>query len=113
MFRLFRHIRAAFNYAGHLPWTDQPLWDATDAKALATFLGSPTGRRMKALYVNAVLRQQANALQRTGPSRLVYEAGYSAGQKGFLAFTESLADGSSFTDRGGQDADPDTNQPVS
>lgn len=112
MTSIYRHLKAAINYARHLPWVDQPLWDAGDAKALATFLASPTGARLKALYVNAVLRQQASALQ-SDQSKLFYEAGYSAGQKGFVTFTESLADGSQFTDRGEQDADPDTNQPES
>lgn len=110
--QLYRHIKAAISYATHFPWVDEPLWNADDANALATFLGTPTGARMKALYLNAVLRQQASALQ-ADQSKLVYEAGYSAGQKGFVAFTESLADSHKFTEQGEQDTDPATNQPES
>ena len=107
-----RYIKAALNYAAHWDWVDAAKWTADDAAALAAFMGTPTGERMKALFVNAVLSQQATALNaRLG--RLPYEAGYSAGQKGTVAFIESLADAHNFTERGEQDADPATNQPES
>lgn len=112
MLKLYRHIKAALHYATHFPWVDEPLWDADDAGKLAAFLSSPTGARLKALYVNAVLRQQASALQ-SDQGRLVYEAGFSAGQKGFVAFTESLADTARFSGQGEQDTDPATIQPES
>lgn len=109
---LYRHLKAAIHYATHFPWVDEPQWDADDSAKLAAFLGSPTGARLKALYVNAVLRQQASALQ-ADHAKLVYEAGFSAGQKGFVAFTESLADTARFSEQGEQDTDPATIQPES
>lgn len=112
MLSLYRHIKAALAYATRFPWVPEPLWDAHDAKNLATFLATPTGARLKAAYVNAVLRQQASALQ-ADHGKLVFEAGFSAGQKGFVAFTEGLADAQRFSEQGEQDTDPATIQPES
>lgn len=112
MHRLYQHLKAAYLYATHFPWVDEPLWDEGDAAKLSAFLATPTGARLKALYVNAVLRQQASALQ-ADHAKLVYEAGFSAGQKGFVAFTESLADTARFSEQGEQDTDPATIQPES
>ena len=109
---LLRHIKSALAYATRFPWVDAPDWTAADAKNLATFLSTPTGHRMKALCVNAVLRQQANALQ-ADQGKLVFEAGYSAGQKGFVAFMEGLADHATISEQGEQDTDPATIQPES
>lgn len=112
MYSLYRHIKSAIAYATRFPWVNEPEWTPADAKYLATFLSTPTGARLKALYVNAVLRQQASALQ-ADHAKLVYEAGFSAGQKGFVAFTEGLADYQTISEQGEQDTDPATIQPES
>lgn len=104
--RFYRFVKAALIFARYQAWVDAPEWDKGDATALTHFWGTPAGARLKAILVNTVLRQQANALNTT--SNLVYEAGYCAGQRGLVATLESLANKETFSETGDTDADPAT-----
>lgn len=109
--RLYQFLKAAFIFARHQAWVDAPKWEKPDAQALANFLVTPAGARLKAYLVNAVLCQQAKALNTT--SALVYEAGYCAGQRGLVASLEAMANSESFSEPGDTDADPATHQEAS
>lgn len=104
--RFIRFLKAAFIFARHQAWVDQPLWEKGDAKALAQFLGSPTGCRLRAMFLNTVLRQQAHALSNTG--NLLYEAGYCAGQKGLVSTITALADSDTISETEDTEAVPST-----
>ncbi len=107
MRNLYYFLKAMVIFARHQAWVDEPRWEKKDSLALFAFMDTPTGSRLRAMLLNTVLRQQANALNTTG--RLVYEAGYCAGQKGLVAAIEALADKNQFTEQGDTDADPATN----
>lgn len=103
-----RQLRAAFLFARHQAWVDQPVWEKADAETMGRFLASPTGVRLKDTLVNLVLRQQAASLSKT--SGLEYEAGYCTGQKAMVAVLESMADLKQFTHEGElEDADHHAN----
>lgn len=108
MFNLLRFLKAMFLFAIHQAWVDQPIWDKDDALYLGKFYATATGLRLRTMLKNIVVRQQAFALNRAGPSRLVYEAGYCAGQKATVAVLEAMADATQFSDQGDMEADPDT-----
>ena len=108
MFNAIRFLKAMVIFARHQAWVDQPIWQKDDAQALAKFMVSPSGLRLKAFLQNTVVRQQAHALNRKDGQGLVYEAGYCAGQKATVGVLEALADTDSFSDQGDMEADPDT-----
>ena len=106
--QFYRFLKAALIFARYQAWVDEPRWEKADALALAAFLSTPTGQRLKAYLVNVVLRQQANAVTNTG--NLVFEAGYCGGQRGLVAAITALADTDKFTVQEDTDADPATIQ---
>ncbi len=102
-----RYLKSALLFARHQAWVDAPDWTAEDSHALATFLETRTGARLRDTLLNLTLRQQAKAL--SSSSNLKFEAGYCTGQKAAIMTITAMADTKQFTEPGEEDAHPATN----
>lgn len=105
---MLRFIKAMMIFARYQPWVESAGWDKEDAIALASYLQSKSGVRLRLALRNMALRQQVAALTKT--SGLEWEAGYCNGQNSVLAAIESMADTKQFPVEEVQDSDPQTSQ---
>lgn len=113
MRNFYHFLKAAFLFARYQAWADAGLWQAVDAVTLTAFLSTATGVRLRQFLAATVCRQQALALNSRKAEDLIYEAGYSAGQKALASAITGLCDHTQFTEQGDTDADPATNQEAS
>lgn len=112
--RSFYHfIKSAFFFARHQVWADAGLWEAADAIALTAFMSTAAGVRLRTFLASTIVRQQALALTHRKPNALLFEAGYSAGQKALAASISGLCEHTNFTEQGDTEADPATMQAAS
>ena len=62
-----------------------------DANSLRQFLSSPAGKRLRAILLNMVLRQNAHCVSQCETKTLQVEAGYANGMRTTVHTLESLA----------------------
>lgn len=110
---IYHFLKAALVFARHQVWADAGLWQSVDAIALTAFFGTPTGLRLRQFLAATIVRQQAQALTFRQPDELLFEAGYSAGQKALAASISGLCEHTNFTEQGDTEADPATIQAAS
>jgi len=89
--RFFKFIRMAWRLSGNLPWVDEPEWRVDDANALRQFLSSRAGKRLRAILLNMVLRQNAHVVAQCDTKNLQIEAGYANGMRTTVHTLETLA----------------------
>ena len=70
---------------------DEPEWRVEDANSLRQFLSSPAGKRLRAILLNMVLRQNAHCVSQCETKTLQVEAGYANGMRTTVHTLESLA----------------------
>ena len=89
--RFLKFIRIAWRLSSNLPWVDEPEWRVEDANSLRQFLSSPAGKRLRAILLNMVLRQNAHCVSQCETKTLQVEAGYANGMRTTVHTLESLA----------------------
>ena len=91
MERLIRFVRVAWKLSGHMPWIDESEWEAEDVATLRQFLVSKSGRRLRRILLNMVLRQNAAVVSQRDTNQLKFEAGYANGMRTTVHTLEALA----------------------
>ena len=89
--RFFKFIRMAWRLSGNLPWVDEPEWRVDDSTALRQFLSSRAGKKLRAVLLNMVLRQNAHVVAQCDTKNLQIEAGYANGMRTTVHTLETLA----------------------
>lgn len=85
-----RKLRAILAFIRNQEWVEEPRWLEEDEKALTSFLGTPTGKRLSLILLNLTLRQNASAVMKDS-QKLAESCGYAKGFRGCVATLESLA----------------------
>lgn len=91
MSRFLKFIRIAWRLSSNLPWVEDPEWRVDDSTALRQFLASRTGKRLRAILLNMVLRQNAHVVSQCDTKNLQIEAGYANGMRTTVHTLETLA----------------------
>jgi len=89
--RFFKFIKIAWRLSSNLPWVEEPEWRVDDANALRQFLSSRAGKRLRAILLNMVLRQNAHCVSQCDTKNLQVEAGYANGMRATVHTLETLA----------------------
>ena len=91
MGRFIRFIRIAWKLSGNMPWIDEAEWEAQDVASLRQFLVSVSGRRLRRILLNMVLRQNAAVVSQRDTNQLKFEAGFANGMRTTVHTLEALA----------------------
>jgi len=91
MGRIIRFIRVAWKMSAHMPWIDEAEWEAQDTATLRQFLVSKSGRRLRRILLNMVLRQNAAVVSQRDTNQLKFEAGFANGMRTTVHTLEALA----------------------
>jgi len=89
MRRLWRFIRVAWRMSGNIPWIDEPEWERSDEAGLQSYLTTLSGKKLRMVLLNMVLRQNAHMV--TQKNTLQFEAGYANGMRVTVHTLEALA----------------------
>ena len=82
-----RILRAILLFLRHTSWLPAPAWTSADARALATFLATSTGRKLLRL-----LRSEIGAAnERAAMKAAAFDCGWACGYRGLLAWFEALS----------------------
>jgi hypothetical protein len=87
--RFFRFISIAWRLRSHIPWVDEPEWEASDANALRRFLVTKEGKKLRLTMLNMVLKQNQQAV--SAKKNLEFEAGFANGVRTAVHTIEALA----------------------
>ena len=85
-----RKLKAILAFIRHQSWVNEPKWNSEDEKALTSFLGTPSGKRLSLILLNLTLRNNASAIEKNN-AELAEAFGYAKGFRGCVAVLESLA----------------------
>ncbi len=89
--RFLKFIKIAWRLSSNLPWGEEPEWQVEDVNALRQFLSGRTGKRLRAILLNMVLRQNAHVVAQCETKHLQIEAGYANGMRTTVHTLETLA----------------------
>lgn len=87
--KFFRFISIAWRLRNHIPWVDEPEWEAAEANALRKFLVTREGKKLRMILLNMVLRQNQQAV--SAKKNLAFEAGFANGVRTAVHTVEVLA----------------------
>ena len=82
-----RLLRALLLFLRRASWAPAPEWTAADARALATFLGTPAGTKLQAILRNEITAANERAAMKAMP----FECGWACGYRGLFAWFQSLS----------------------
>lgn len=87
-----RFLRALAIFTARTRWSAPPDWQEADARALATFLGSPTGAKLRSILHGeiATANERAAMSGSSTPSKTAFNCGWACGYRGLYAWFESL-----------------------
>ena len=83
-----RFIRALALFTARTRWSAPPEWSDADARALATFLGSAPGQKLRAILHSEIASANEGAAMSKGAA---FECGWACGYRGLYAWFESLS----------------------
>lgn len=83
-----RFLRALSIFAARSRWSAPPEWAEADARALATFLASPAGAKLRAILLGEIATANERAAMSKGGA---FECGWACGYRGLYAWFESLS----------------------
>jgi hypothetical protein len=82
-----RLLRALILFLRHASWSRAAEWTAADARALATFLGTPAGAKLQTILRNEITAANERAAMKAEP----FECGWACGYRGLFAWFQSLS----------------------
>ncbi len=83
-----RFLRALLVFARRSTWTAPPEWTEADARALATFLATLAGAKLRGILHSEIGSANERAAMSEGAA---FECGWACGYRGLHAWFESLA----------------------
>lgn len=84
---MIRFLRACFSFARRMPFWPRPEWTPEDARTLAAFFNTMTGRKLLFLLRNEIIVQNERAAFAATPR----ECGWAMGFRGLYAWFEALS----------------------
>jgi hypothetical protein len=90
--RFFKFIKIAWRLSGNISLAEEPEWRVDDATALRQFLHSRPGKRLRAILLNMVLRQNAHVVAQCDTKNLQIEAGYANGMRATVHTMETMGE---------------------
>jgi hypothetical protein len=90
---MLRFLRAFLTFAARSRWSAPPEWTEADARALATFLGSSSGAKLRAILHSEIATANERAAMSGGatPAKTAFDCGWACGYRGLYAWFESLS----------------------
>lgn len=86
---MIRWLRAVYNAARHVQWSDEPEWTEDNARELTAFMRSPSGIRLAAILRNMTIRQDSSAVAKGN----LTACGFAVGFRAAVAVIDSLGIG--------------------
>ena len=83
-----RLLRALAIFTRHVRWSAPPDWSEADGRALAGFLASPAGAKLREILRSEIASANERAAMSKGAA---FECGWACGYRGLYAWFESLA----------------------
>lgn len=96
MVRLLCRLRAAWRFASHVSWRECEPWRKDDARSLAYFFNTDSGKKLRAVLRDVCISQNAAALSQK--EHLQFAAGFAMGQSALVTLLETLATADSISD---------------
>ena len=87
--RLLKFIKVLWRMSGRIPWVDEAEWELEDSNALRLFLCTRSGKKLRMILLNSVIRQNAHAVEQK--KELEFEAGFANGMRTTVHTLEVLA----------------------
>jgi hypothetical protein len=82
-----RLLHALILFLRRASWSPAAEWTAADARALATFLGTPSGAKLQTILRNEITAANERAAMKAAP----FECGWACGYRGLFAWFQSLS----------------------
>lgn len=82
-----RLLRALLLFLRRASWSPATEWTSADARALATFLGTPAGAKLQAILRNEITAANERAAMKAAP----FDCGWACGYRGLFAWFQSLS----------------------
>jgi hypothetical protein len=85
---MIRFLRAILTFASRSRWSAPPEWTDTDSRALAAFLTSSSGAKLRAILHSEIAAANERAAMSKGAA---FDCGWACGYRGLFAWFESLS----------------------
>jgi hypothetical protein len=83
-----RFLQSLAMFLRRTSWTAPPDWNEAEARALASFLGSPAGAKLRVILQSEIASANERAAMSKGAA---FECGWACGYRGLYAWFESLS----------------------